>query len=86
MPSASSKLDYRINVFHDEKFTMIVQMSSCPLRGIVLYTEHAVGFNCDIYEMWESNICSPCAEDIQIFFFHFPRVNRPFIVVNRSVR
>lgn len=38
---------------------MIVQMSSCPLRGIVMYTELVVGFNCDIYEMWESNICAP---------------------------
>lgn len=38
---------------------MIVQMSSCPPRGIVMYTELVVGFNCDIYEMWESNICAP---------------------------
>lgn len=38
---------------------MIVQMSSSPPRGIVMYTELVVGFNCDIYETWESNICAP---------------------------
>ena len=37
---------------------MIVQMSSCPPRGIVMYTQLVVGFNCDIYEMWESNVCA----------------------------
>lgn len=47
------------NFFRDEKLNMIVQMSSCPLRGIVMYIHIVVGFNCDIYEMWESNVCAP---------------------------
>lgn len=46
------------NFFRAEKLNMIVQMSSCPLRGIVMYAQIVVGFNCDIYEMWESNVCA----------------------------
>lgn len=56
---ASSSGYIKSNFFRDEKLNMIVQMSSCPPRGIVMYTELVVGFNCDIYEMWESNICAP---------------------------
>lgn len=55
---ASSSGYIKSNFFRDEKLNMIVQMSSCPPRGIVMYTELVVGFNCDIYEMWESNICA----------------------------
>lgn len=61
---------------------MIVQMSSCPPRGIVMYTELVVSFNCDIYEMWESNICalpSPVPKQPRGFLFSV-RVNRPLIV------
>lgn len=42
----------------DGKVDMIAQMSSCPLRGIASCTELVVGSNCDIYEMWKSNICA----------------------------
>lgn len=56
---ASSSGYIKSNFFRDEKLDMIVQMSSCPPRGIVMYTELVVGFNCDIYEMWERNICAP---------------------------
>lgn len=57
MLQCASSLGYtKSNFFRDEKLNMIVQMSSCPPRGIVMYTQLVVGFNCDIYEMWECNI------------------------------
>lgn len=56
----ASSLGYiKSNLFRDEKLNIIVQMSSCPPRGIVMYTQLVVGFNCDIYEMWESDACAP---------------------------
>lgn len=72
------------NFFHDEKLDMLVQMSSCPPRGLAMYTELVVGFNYDIYEMWESNICSPlllCRSFPRGFFFFLVlmTVNRPLI-------
>lgn len=79
---ASSSGYIKSNFFRDEKLNMIVQMSSCPPRGIVMYTQLVVGFNCDIYEMWESNICAPflpCQSYPEDSFFSM-RVNRPLIV------
>lgn len=58
----ASSLGYiKSNFFRDEKLNPIVQMSSRPPppRGIVMYTQLAVGFNCDIYEMWESQASAP---------------------------
>lgn len=70
---ASSPGYIKSNFLRDEKLDMILQMSSCPLRDIVTYTELVVGFNCDIYEMWESNICAPfllCLSYPEDFLFH----------------
>lgn len=78
---ASSSGYIKSNFFRNEKLDMIVQMSSCPPRGIVMYTELVVGFNCDIYEMWESNICAPvllCQSYPEDPFSM--RLNRPLIV------
>lgn len=63
---------HKIQLIRDEKLDMIVQMSRCPPRGIAMYTELVVGFNCDIYEMWESNIFSP------FFLSPVPKLPRGF--------
>lgn len=78
---ASSSGYIKSNFFRDEKLNMTVQMSSCPLRGIVMYTELVVSFNCDIYAMWESNICAPflLCQSYPEYSFSM-RVNRPLIV------
>lgn len=73
---ASSSGYINSDVFRDEKLNMTVQMSSCPPRGIAMYTQLVVGFNCDIYGMRESNICAPflqCQSFPEDSFFFFPQ-------------
>lgn len=53
---ASSSGYIKFNVFHDEKLDMIVQMSSCPPGGVVMYTVLVVSLNCDIYGLCRRNM------------------------------
>lgn len=79
----ASSLGYiKSNLFRDEKLNIIVQMSSCPPRGIVMYTQLVVGFNCDIYEMWESEACAPFLLCQRGFFS--PRESESSLIAGRT--
>lgn len=61
------------HLLRDEKLNATVQMSSCPLRGIAMYTQLVVAFNCDIYGMrGEQRLCSlRCSFPEDSFFYSF---------------
>lgn len=58
------------HLLRDEKLNASVQMSSCPPRGIAMYTQLVVAFNCDIYGMrGEQRLCSLCCSFPEESFF-----------------